>query len=261
MSEAGTVLSVINNIERQAFQLGFQISPIILNNGIAGNTTGAMLPIVALTEAAAFGAALASGNITDSLDTFFSQWRPLPGGTMIDFQVAEYPFANQSVAANAIIAQPLRISMEMTAMVRTAGGYIAKFITLSALQSILQQHALLGGTYTVATPALFYPNSLLTRVVDQSNAQSKQAQNTWVFEFVQPLVTQQQAQAAQSALMSRITNGTPINGQPTTTGAAIATGSPVSAPGSGSGAANLAGTNVGGTQSIVEAGFSSGSVA
>jgi hypothetical protein len=43
----------------------------------------------------------------------------------------------------------------MDAPVNENTGAMTKFVTLSALQSVLQAHANLGGTYIVATPALF----------------------------------------------------------------------------------------------------------
>jgi len=250
--------SVINSIGRTIYQLGFQISPIVLNNGIASSIGGAMLPIVALTEAASFANGLLQGDVSDSLDSFFAHFRPTGGGTLIDFAIASYPFANQQVAANAIIAMPLKISLAMVTPAQQAGGIVSKFITFLALQQTLKQHSLLGGTYTVVTPAFLYENCILKLLRDTTGMNEQQAQSRWQFDFEQPLVTQQAAQAAQNALTSQITNQTPISGQPANSGAIAAAGSPSSAPGFSAGASNLTGTSVGGNTPQVASGVGQG---
>lgn len=50
-------------------------------------------------------------------------------------------FANQVVAANALLAQPLRVALEMKAPVNENTGAMTKLVTISALQSVLQAHA------------------------------------------------------------------------------------------------------------------------
>jgi hypothetical protein len=183
------------------FQLTFEISPIVLTNGIAQNLPGQALPIVAITEAVNFPLGLLSGSASlASLDSFFAHFIPLPGSTLGDNQLGNYPFANQSVAGNAIIAQPLVISMLM--ICPTQNNYLASLGTMMALQSALAQHDAAGGTYTIVTPKYFYTNCIRTRMVDVSTASSHQAQNTYQLDFVQPLLTLEAAQAAQSSLIS-----------------------------------------------------------
>ena len=240
---------VLNTAGRVLYQLGYEISPIILNQGIASAIPGGMLPIVALTESANFANGLLQGDVADSLDQFFAHFRPLPGGSLIDFAVAEYPFANQQVAANAIISMPLKMSLLMVCPSQQEGAFVTKFITFLALQAALTQHSLQGGTYTVVTPAFLYTDCLLTGFKDVTPANDQQAQTKWQLDFVKPLITQQAAQAAQNALTSQISNQTPPSPstlQPANSGPVAAVGSPSSAPGSGLGASNLVGTNVGG---------------
>lgn len=241
---------ILQTIGRTLYKLAFEISPIVLNNGLADSIFGGMLPIVVLTEGVNFVNGLINGDVEDSLDAFFAHFRPMPGGTLLEFDIGEYPFANQAIAANALIARPLRISMMMEVPVNSIGGYGAKFITFLALQAALAQHAQLGGTYTVVTPTFIYSNVILRQLRDISDLGSKQPQNRWAFDFEQPLITAAQAQAAQNSLMSQLSNGTPISGQPTWSGPGTA-GSPASAPGVGTGGNNLVGTNVGGYQPSV----------
>lgn len=173
---------------RELYKLGFEISPVILCDGIAQSIPGGMLPIVALTQSASFVTGLIGGaiNLTD-LDKYFCHWRPVQGGTMVDYDIARYPFANQTVAANALLAQPLRISLLMDAPVNENTGAMTKLVTLSALQSVLQAHANLGGTFIVATPALIYSGCVLRTVKDVTSSSEPIAQRTWTWDFEQPL--------------------------------------------------------------------------
>ena len=102
------------------FQANYSESPIVLVAGKAGQGT---LPISVILNSASFSAGITSnpsynnnpssqaGNSYDNFGVF----SVLPGGTLIDNQIAHYPLANQTVAANAVITDPLRISLAMTA--------------------------------------------------------------------------------------------------------------------------------------------------
>ena len=198
-------------IGEAAWKLSFQISPIILTNGIA--TQVGLLPIIALTEALNFTAGiLGDGNESIELDNFFATFEVVSGGTIIDQQIGHYPFANQAVAANAVIAQPLKFSMLMYCPVKQETGYWAKLSTMIALKNALTQHNATGGTYTVMTPNAFYPDCLLTSLSDVSNSESKQVQHTWRWDFEQPLLTQASAQQAYNSAMSKIGSGVQTDG-------------------------------------------------
>ncbi len=249
---------VLNTIGRVIFRLGFEISPIVLQGGIASNIPGGMLPIVAITEAANFVATLLNGTIDVNLDNFFAHFRPLPGSTLVDNTIGSYPFANQAVAANAVITQPLKLSMQMICPVRQAGGYTAKLITFMALKQILDNHINLGGLFVVATPAYIYQNLILLTLTDTSNGESAQVQNTWQFDFIKPLVTQAQAAQSLNTLMSKLNNGQPTAGA--TSGPDAVTGTPVGgSAGQVTGGSNLAGTAAPGYVDVT-AGYTPGTV-
>ena len=198
-----------------AFKLSFNISPIILTGGVAGLIPGGMLPIISITQALDFAIGLlGTGGDDIDLDSFFCYFQPLSGSTFIDQQIGQYPFANQAVAANAVISQPLAISMEMICPVRQPFGYATKLATMTALQNTLAQHNASGGTYTVATPSRFYENCVMLRMVDTSGGSSKQTQERWRLDFVQPLLTLEQAAQAQNSLMGKLSSGVPIGGDP-----------------------------------------------
>lgn len=200
---------------RTLFRLGFEISPIILTNGIASSVPGKMLPIIALTEPANIANELltGSGSVTD-LDDFFAHYSPLPGTSFVENEVATYPFANQTTAANSIIARPLRVSLMMLCPVKAAAGYFFKFATMQALQKTLSLHNSQGGTYIVLTPTYIYTGCLMTGMADVSGADSKQPQYQFRLDFMQPLLSTAQAQAAQNNLMTKLTGNTQLTGQP-----------------------------------------------
>ena len=223
-------------------RLGYEISPIILTNGIA--TSGGigqalssipilgsalnMVPIIVYTEAFnLIGELLTSGGL--SLESFFAHFRPLPGGTLIDNAIGTYPFANQAVAANAIIAQPLKISMLMVCPVKGTLGVGIKQITMMNLQSVLAKHNSLGGTYTIITPSFLYTDCIMTAMTDVSGAESNQAQWQWRLDFEQPLVSLVAAAGALGTLMDKLTSGANVGPSPSLSGGATAS---TSLPGS-----------------------------
>lgn len=214
-----------------AWKIAFQLSPIVLTGGIATDQGGA-LPIISLTEgvASVLNELLGSGS-DFSLDNFFANYQPLPGATLISNQVATYPFANQAIAANAIIAQPLNVSMKMTCPARgnlLGFGMGAKLSTMISLQNSLAQHNALGGTYSIITPSYIYSYCIMTGMRDISGGESKQSQYDWQLDFLQPLVSLDSVQSALNGLMQKLTNGTPISGTPTWTSAGLPIGNPTS---------------------------------
>lgn len=195
-----------------AFKLSFELSPIILTGGAASLIPGGMLPLIALTEAAHFVTGLLSGNVDSDLDNYFAHYYVLPGGKLINNAVGEYPFANQQVAANAIIANPLSVSLRMICPARGSGGYALKLATMVALQAVISKHTNSGGTFTVATPSRFYTDLILTSLTDVSSQGAKQPQSEWQWDFVQPLLTAAAANSAMNSLMRRLDEGLPSDG-------------------------------------------------
>lgn len=243
------------SITRDIFKLGFQCSPIILTGGIAQGIPGNMLPIVTITEAASFLLGILNGSVDVDLDQYFAQFRPIPGNTLIANQLGQYPFANQTVAANAIITQPLAVSLNMYCPVRTPGGYFSKLLTMTALKQILDKHIQQGGTFTVATPSYMYTNCLLLNLRDVSAGQSKQAQTAWQWDFTQPLITQDDAQGVYNSLMAKLAGGLPTGDAPTWSGVATSVGSSISGAATAllSSAQNLIGSTVSSAQGVAQA--------
>lgn len=198
--------SIISDAFRSSYDIAFQVSPIILVGGIAANTLGGMLPIIALGGQAlsALQGALSNGINTDA---FFARYVPVPGSTLINQSIATYPFANQATAANATIQQPLAISLRMIAPVKDTAGYLTKLAIWTSLQNSLVAHNAAGGTYTVATPWFIYTNCLLQTITDTTGGDGKQQQIMAQWDFQQPLTTQMQASSAYNSLMSKLSGG------------------------------------------------------
>lgn len=193
-----------------AYDLAFQISPIILVGGIASNVPGGLLPIIALggQAAAALQGALSGGVNTDA---FFARYVPIPGSTLINQTVATYPFANQATAANATIQQPLNISLRMIAPVKDTAGYLTKLAIWTSLQSSLATHNAAGGLYHVSTPWNLYTNCLLQTITDTTGGEGKQQQIMAQWDFFRPLVTQAQATSTLNSLMGKLSSGSVVN--------------------------------------------------
>jgi hypothetical protein len=217
-----------------AFKLSFQLSPIVLTGGIAASIPGGMLPIVSLTQAVDFTEGLLSGgNELTDLDDFFANFHPLPGTELLAQQLGKYPFANQAIAANAVIRQPLPVSYRMVCPAGGESGYALKLATMLALQAALSQHNAQGGTYICATPSFFFTSCVFLRMFDTSNTNDKQAQNTWQWDFEQPLLTLSDAVGAQqslNSLMGQINGGTAVT-SPSWTGLSPTVNNPSSLAG------------------------------
>lgn len=216
------------------WDLAFQKSPIILTNGIASGVPGGMLPIIALTESLNLVTGLLTGENGPTLDNFFANFTPVPGSTLIDQSIAEWPFANQSVAANAVIANPLVVSLRMSCPARQRFGYFTRLAIMMALQATLKKHNAAGGTYVLALPTFFYTNCVMLRMSDITGGESAQPQTEWQLDFRKPLLTQDDATEAQNSLMSKLTGGTQISGDPTWSGLPPTVGDPSSLGGVGS---------------------------
>jgi hypothetical protein len=184
------------SIEQSAFQLAYELSPIFLVNPLIPIP----VPIITLTEL---------------LDTpgfqakeFFAHFKPLPNSTLEEYQVAQYPFANLTMAANAVLQQPLKISMLMVCPAQNEGGYILKQAQITALKLGIDTHIQSGGTFTVVTPAYTYTNCLLTSLRDITPPSEKQAQIMYQWDFVQPLVTTSAVSSVLNTVLNSIKNGT-----------------------------------------------------
>lgn len=229
------------NAAQIAFRLSFEISPIIFTGGIAANIPGGMLPVLSIAQALSFADGLLGGSDFD-IQNPFAHFSILPGGTLLDYKVGLYPFANQSVAANAVIKEPLTLSMLMKCPANSENGYSSKLAVISALQSSFDQHNQQGGTYTVATPSFIYTNLLLIRISDASDQESKQVQNAWKLDFLKPLVTLQDAQQAQNSMMSAITNGVQTDGSTSGIGQTVGVPQTLATPSIAPAASNTTGT-------------------
>jgi hypothetical protein len=226
-------------IGRASWQLMMQISPIFLQGGLVKAVPGGMLPIILATEVLNFPMGILTSGTLPNLDDSFCQFQPSAGAMVINQQMATYPFANMTVAANSIITQPLQISFQMTCPARGPVGYWAKLAKMQVLIEVLLRHNREGGSYALITPSYVYFNCIMKLMRDGSSGQTKQIQNVWVLDFEKPLLTMNDAKGIEqrlSNILKEITGGQRINGIPQTTsltgavGATVPTTTPVVVP-------------------------------
>jgi hypothetical protein len=203
------------------YQLLYQITPIFLTNGVASSMSGGVLPIIAILNPNAYNVLFSGGSDTFNIDSYFGIFQVAAGGSLVQQQIAEYPFANLNVAANAIVRQPIEVSLVMMTPMKTQYAWAVKNATMTALKATLDTHNNLGGTYTVFTPAFTYYDMLMLSLTDCSTPQSTLPQNTWKWDFRKPLVTMADLIAAENNLYAKITNGLPGPAEITSTLTAI----------------------------------------
>jgi len=188
----------MTSLAQTTFSAAFEIAPIWLVGGLA-DYLGGYAPITLLTEMMDIPG-IENGE-------FFAHYKPLPGGTLAKWKVAEYPFASFATAANAVVQEPLDLSMLMVCPAQTGGGLTIKLAILTALQFGIQKHITTGGTFTVLTPAFVYANCLLTGIRDITPPGDKQVQYMYQWDFTQPLITASQSQSVLGTLMNKVSNG------------------------------------------------------
>jgi hypothetical protein len=195
-------------------QLLYQLTPIWLQNGIASQIIGGYLPILSILNPEVFTALTSGNNAPEdwSFENAFAIFQTAPGGSLIEQSIAEYPFANLNVAANAIIRNPINVSMIMMTPMKVQNAWAVKQSRMSTLKYALDNHNNLGGTYVVFTPAFIYNNMSMTALTDISTAQSPLSQNTWRWDFTAPLVSLQDIYGAENNLIAKITGGLPTTG-------------------------------------------------
>lgn len=191
------------------FKLTYEISPIFLTGGIAGSMPGATVPIISYTDGNLFGSILAAGQ-EQALDNFFAHFIPVAGSTLVNNAIGKYPLANQSVAANALIFEPLRISLVMICPARREGDFRQRQAIITSLKRTLDAHHLAGGTYTIATPTFLYTDCVMTGFSDASGGETRQPQYRYQLDFEQPLISQQAAQQSYNNLMAKIGSQTQL---------------------------------------------------
>jgi hypothetical protein len=183
---------------RYDFAVNYEISPIVLVGGIASGLPGGAMSILSLTEG--------SDNVSyEDLDRYFARFTVLSNGTLQDWGIADYPFASMVMAANAVIQNPLRVSLMMLCPAKNIGdrNYMTKIAKITAMKSKLNDHVSRGGYFHVSTPAYTYTDCLLTSIRDVSSANDKQVQLMYQWDFVQPLITQSAAAQALNNLTNR----------------------------------------------------------
>lgn len=202
----------------QDFKRAYQLAPILLTGGIAANLPNGQMTVLTLTEGSD------SVNYADD-SSYFAHFKPLPGGTLVDFTAAEYPFASMNMAANAMLQNPLKVSLSMICPARTGPiSYPSIQAIITRIRQQLTAHILAGGSFTVATPGNIYENCLLLGLRDVSSAGDKKVQGAFQWDFAQPLITQQAATASFNNLYTKLAGGLPVPNPPKNSGVSTVIG-------------------------------------
>lgn len=204
-----------------AWQLAYEENPVTLVGGIAG-APGGTLPLSTLLNGALFAGS------TVGIDEAFAKFYPLPGASLIENQLGEYPFASLAIAANSIIKQPLNVSLLMRCPVTPNSGWSNKLSIITGLQNTLANHCAQGGTFIVATPSFWWSDAILVGLHDVSGGETAQAQYALRWDFRKPLISGQQIAGQLNSLMQSLTSGQATDGSGTDFSAATpaAIGSP-----------------------------------
>lgn len=237
------------------YKLRYQVAPIILTGGIAGQVPGGMISMLAGTNPEMilrplFAEGAAQRNLIDALfapgssqagtigsiiadpggsgpivlDDAFGAFNVLAGGTLCAQTVPKYPLADMTMAANAIVREPLTLSLIWDAPMRgfqfnpSLSAWDVKLMVMQALKGMLDRHNNMGGLYSVMTPAFYYENLILTSLTDNSRGGNPLPQNAWRFDFERPMVVNQTdlntiGYGAPNIQMWKLTNGVPLTGQ------------------------------------------------
>lgn len=204
---------ILNGAGRTIGKLGYEVSPILLTGGVA-EKLGGTVPILLYTEAVAAVNGLIAGGLSGGLnipdlDNMWCTWNQLSGSTLVDNDVATYPFANQTLAANAVVNKPLTVSMQMRCPPNGAGAMVTKLATLQALSAVLNKHITMGGEFVVITPGQIYTNMLLTRMADTSPSPESTPSSQFQLDFIRPLTKIDEAVQKQGTLMKKLSGGMP----------------------------------------------------
>ena len=189
--------------------MSFEVSPIYLTGGIAGNVPGGTVPL--LNYLGAGLPSILSVGSEDNVDNYFARFTPVSGARLESNAIGEYPFANQSVAGNAIVTQPLTLSLLMRCPRRQPGDYTNFQAIMTSLKSTLDQHIIAGGLFTVATPAFLYTNCVLVGLTNADAGETRQGQYQWQWDFRKPLISTAEAVQSYNNLMAKMGSQTQFN--------------------------------------------------
>lgn len=173
------------------------------------------------------GAVRGNVNLPD-LDNTWCHWQNSTKNTLINNSISQYPYANQTVAANALVTQSPSISMQMVCPPRGSGAMLAKILTIQSLISLLNKHCQLGGYFNIITPGQFYTKMLLTSVTDSSPDATSQPASQYTFQFTRPLTQKNEAAQKMSTLMTKASDGMPSIGDVGSTGSGNVFDTPLS---------------------------------
>lgn len=213
--QAQALYNLFNVAKRNEFQFRYELCPILLKNGIAENLTDKIMPIVQLTQQQGYPTSGMADKLIRTIvpgypptsDGYFAHFKTLPGCTLMNNSIGQYPFANSATAGNAIIQQAVNVSLLMYCPANSEYPTPTRSSIIESLLSALNEHVRSGGLFVVYTPLFIYDNCVLIGIRDGSDGEATGLQNGLIFDFLRPqIMTPEEAEGAQNELMSKITN-------------------------------------------------------
>lgn len=207
-------------IFRKVYETAFGISPIFLVGGLADflKIPGGVLPLALVTEGIANIASLVKGNGLTWGKT--AQWLPVPGTQYYSGNLATVTYFNQITAANAVIKNPNKVSMQLIMPQSTIDGVISKVAKSAALSYAIEKHIEEGGYFTILTPFKIYFDCVLTSMTDMApfTDENKQVQYITRFDFTQVILQPDDVESALGSLMSKVSSKAPFVNEGYSTG-------------------------------------------
>jgi hypothetical protein len=191
--------NMLNMAARNEFEFKHVLCPILLKNGLAEKLPDKLMPIVQLTQQQGYPLTPAG---------YFAHFKVVQGSTFMQSTVASYPFANSATAGNAIVEQPINVSLLMYCPASAINRTESRAQTMTNLISSLNSHKAQGGLFVVYTPLFIYDNCVLVAMRDASEGEHSAMQNGVILDFQRPMImTMDEADTAQNTLMSKLSKG------------------------------------------------------
>jgi len=199
VNQVSNLANLFNTAAREEFRFKYEISPLLLKNGIAENMPDKVMPIIQLTQ---------QGGYPINSNGYFANFKVVTGSTLMQNSIGQYPFANQATAGNAIIQQPVNVSLLMYCPANHNYPTDSRSSIIASLIASINSHIQQGGLFVVYTPLYIYDNCVLVGMRDASEGENSAMQNAIIFDFQRPqIMDANEAQGAQNNLMSKISKG------------------------------------------------------
>ena len=208
--------NLFNIANRQEFEFKHELCPILFKNGIASQLEDKLMPIIQITQQEGYPTSSIAGKLLKAVapgmpptsSMYFAHFKLVPGSTLMLNSIGQYPFANAATAANAIIQQPVNVSLMMYCPANADYPTSYREGIIASLVAAMNSHVQQGGMFVVYTPMFIYDNCVLVGIRDASEGENSAMQNALIFDFMRPqIMTNEEAEGARNRLMDKLAKG------------------------------------------------------